>query len=329
MNKITLPIGMHDKLFKRARVTYEIERDISDFLMAQGFNRIDTPTLEHFEVFSDHVEPHHYHLFDKKGELLVLRPDVTSQIGRVIASTRVHTPTKFSYSGKVFHYQEELRGLANELSQAGIEIIGYPAREAVLEAIKTAKQSLDLAQVKSYQFEFSHAAILQTILESLALDSQEEAQLLDYIRKKNRTGLFEFTQTRSSEFDDFLQELPYLFGPSQQVLARAREIVDNERILTALDDVEQVLQSLSDLLDQTTMDLGQVASMPYYTGLTFKVFGDRVPDAFLSGGRYDQLFKRFGATELTAIGWSLDIDSVYQAIHDDLPDEGGKEGDSR
>ena len=259
----------------------------------------------------------------------MLRPDVTSQIGRVIASTRVHTPTKFSYSGKVFHYQEELRGLANELSQAGIEIIGYPAREAVLEAIKTAKQSLDLAQVKSYQFEFSHAAILQTILESLTLDSQEEAQLLDYIRKKNRTGLFEFTQTRSSGFDDFLQELPHLFGPSQQVLARAREIVDNERILMALDDVEQVLQSLSGLLDQTTMDLGQVATMPYYTGLTFKVFGDRVPDAFLSGGRYDQLFKRFGAAELTAIGWSLDIDSVYQAIHDDLPGEGGKEGDGR
>ena len=67
----------------------------------------------------------------------------------------------------------------------------------------------------------------------------------------------------------------------------------------------------------------------YYTGLTFKVFGDRVPDAFLSGGRYDQLFKRFGAAELTAIGWSLDIDSVYQAIHDDLPDEVGKEGDGR
>ena len=72
------------------------------------------------------------------------------------------------------------------------------------------------------------------------------------------------------------------------------------------------------------MDLGQVAAMPYYTGLTFKVFGDRVPDAFLSGGRYDQLFKRFGAAELTAIGWSLDIDSVYQAIHDDLPDESGR-----
>ena len=32
MKKTTLPVGMHDKLFKRARVTYTIERDISDFL---------------------------------------------------------------------------------------------------------------------------------------------------------------------------------------------------------------------------------------------------------------------------------------------------------
>ena len=52
MKKTTLPVGMHDKLFKRVRVTYKIERDISDFLMSQGFNRIETPTLEHFEVLA-------------------------------------------------------------------------------------------------------------------------------------------------------------------------------------------------------------------------------------------------------------------------------------
>ncbi len=36
----------------------------------------------------------------------------------------------------------------------------------------------------------------------------------------------------------FYKNCLYLFGPSQQVLARAREIVDNER--RALDDIEQV-----------------------------------------------------------------------------------------
>ena len=55
MKKTSLPIGMHDKLFKRARVTYQIERNISDLLMEKGFNRIETPTLEHFEVFGDEV----------------------------------------------------------------------------------------------------------------------------------------------------------------------------------------------------------------------------------------------------------------------------------
>ena len=68
MKKTTLPVGMHDKLFKRARVTYKIERDISDFLMSQGFNRIETPTLEHFEVFSDTITKNNYNFFDKSGE---------------------------------------------------------------------------------------------------------------------------------------------------------------------------------------------------------------------------------------------------------------------
>lgn len=110
MNKRTLPQGLHDKLFKRAKATYEIERTVSDLLMERGFHRIETPTLEHFEVFSDQVNRDNYHLFDKEGQLLSLRPDITSQIARVIASTRVHTPIKFSYSGKVFQSQELMRG---------------------------------------------------------------------------------------------------------------------------------------------------------------------------------------------------------------------------
>ena len=70
MKNTTLPIGMHDKLFKRARAMYTIERDISDLLMNNGFNRIETPTLEHFQVFGDEVSANNYNLFDKKGELL-------------------------------------------------------------------------------------------------------------------------------------------------------------------------------------------------------------------------------------------------------------------
>lgn len=318
MKKTSLPIGMHDKLFKRARVTYQIERNISDLLMEKGFNRIETPTLEHFEVFGDEVSSSHYNLFDKKGALLSLRPDITSQIGRVIASTQVEPPIKFSYSGKVFNYHEEMRGLINEHTQAGVEIVGFPVAEAMPEAIYSAKEALDRAKVPSYRFEFSHAAVLQTIFAGLGLSDEDKKRLAIDIVDKNITKLKEFTKARPSDFDDLIQRLPYLFGESSQVLAEARLLTRNEAILAALDEVEDLIEQVKPNLSLANLDLAQFPSMPYYTGVMFKVFGDKVPDAFVSGGRYDKLFERFGAKELTAVGWAVDIDSVYQAIHDSL-----------
>ena len=318
MKKTSLPVGMHDKLFKRARVMYEIERDISNLLIKQGFNRIETPTLEHFEVFADDVSSEHYHLFDKKGNLLSLRPDITSQIGRVIASTRVETPIKFSYSGKVFKYNEELRGLANEHTQAGVEIVGYKAQDAIKDALLSAKNALKASGLKDYKFEFSHARILQTIFANLDIPETAKKDLATFIQDKNVTGLNEFTHRYPSEFNALIRQLPFLFGESHQVLKKARQLTNHQTILSALTDLEDLLQELAVSLAEITLDLAQIASMPYYTGLMFKVFGDKIPDAFVSGGRYDKLFERFGAKELTAIGWALDIDSVYQAIHDHI-----------
>ncbi len=324
MNKRTLPQGLHDKLFKRAKATYEIERTISDLLMERGFHRIETPTLEHFEVFSDQVNKDHYHLFDKEGQLLSLRPDITSQITRVIASTRVHTPIKFSYSGKVFQSQELMRGLENERTQAGIEIIGFPAQEAYQDAISSAKEALDKLGLQGYKFEFSHAAILKTIFEHLGLTGGLAEELSLHIRDKNITKLNEFTKRYPSEFDAFIRQLPYLFGDSRPVLAQARQAVQNPQLLKAFDQLEELITLVERDLGNVTVDLAQLSTMPYYTGMMFKVFDQQLPDAFLSGGRYDKLFERFGAQEVTAVGWALEIDAVYQAIRKDIDYEGGQ-----
>ena len=112
--------------------------------------------------------------------------------------------------------------------------------------------------------------------------------------------------------------MPFLFGETNAVLTKARQLTDSEAFLTALDSLEVLTNRLSDSLPETTLDLAQLPAVPYYTGMMFKVFGDKVPDAFVSGGRYDKLFERFGATELTAVGWAIDVDSVYQAVHDDV-----------
>ena len=167
----------------------------------------------------------------------------------------------------------------------------------------------------------SHAAILQTIFETLALPQDAGEALAQAIRDKNITQLNTFTKRYPSELDAFLKALPFLFGESYQVLDKARYLVENERILAALTDLEMLLEQVSDVLTESYIDLAQMPTMPYYTGVMFKVFGNKVPDAFASGGRYDKLFERFGATKLTAVGWAVDIDAIYQAVHDHL--EGG------
>ncbi len=49
--------------------------------------------------------------------------------------------------------------------------------------------------------------------------------------------------------------------------------------------------------------------------MMFKV--SDAPDAFCTWVRYDKLFERFGATELTAVGWAIDVDP-FITVHDDV-----------
>jgi ATP phosphoribosyltransferase regulatory subunit len=312
-----LALGMHDKLFKRAHSVYQIETKVSNFLIANGFNRIDTPTIEHAGVFEDELDTHNYHLFDQHGDLLVIRPDVTQSIARVVATTKVTLPVKFSYSGKVFRNHDELKGLENERTQAGVEIIGFDAAVAISEALNLAKASLTLAGVEAYRIELSHAGILQTIFSHF--DDGQVPRLAKLIKQKSITGLHEFVKQNPSEFDAFLIDLPRLFGSAESVLIEAEKLVRNADVLAAL----AAIQNLSRDLPQATVDLGMLPKRNYYTGVMFRVFSDKVPYAFLSGGHYDNLFERFEAGAVSAVGWALDVDAVYEEIREQLVFDGG------
>ena len=63
-----------------------------DLSAAFGFKSM---AYELSDQYSNINHTHNYNFFDKSGDLLTLRPDITSQIGRVIASTQVETPIKF------------------------------------------------------------------------------------------------------------------------------------------------------------------------------------------------------------------------------------------
>ncbi|EOT45776.1 MULTISPECIES: ATP phosphoribosyltransferase regulatory subunit [Enterococcus] len=318
MRRKQLPAGTKDRLFRRAEGVYQLEYKINELLRQRGFQRIETPIIEFAEVFEgSHNQEGFYRFFDNQGRLLTLRPDMTSPVGRVIASTKVELPLKLRYSGKVFRYHDEMKGLQNEFTQAGVEIIGFPSLKAEYEAILSADCVLSALNIPNYSIEIGHAGIFQQIVSELKLDGAQAEQLKIHFLNKSITDIADLVQQHPSSIDAFLKEIPKLFGDIESTVAKAKQLLpENHPILTDLAEIETLINFFSEeLTSRLRVDLGMVGLMDYYTGIMFSSFSEGIPENFLSGGRYDYLFKRFDLAQTSSVGWAMNVDTLFDRLY--------------
>ena len=311
----SLPSGTKDKLFREANGAYQLEKQVNDIVKKRGYQRIDTPVIEFEDVFysEEKNEKEFYRFFDKQGRLLVLRPDMTMPIGRVIATTGIQPPLKLSYSGKIFRSNDAMLGEQNELTQAGIELVGYASLKAEVECITCAVEILEELKIPNFHFELGHAQIFRLIVQFLELDEQAKTNLQIYFNHKNLTDLNEFVALYPSELDAFICAIPRLFGEADEVLSIARELLPkSSKIIQVIDELDRIVQIIKTQHPtiSLTVDLGLVALMDYYTGVLFSGYADLVPDIFLRGGRYDHLAEQFGHPVIPAVGLGINLDTL-------------------
>ncbi|WP_086313982.1 ATP phosphoribosyltransferase, regulatory subunit [Enterococcus sp. 7F3_DIV0205] len=310
-----LPAGTKDKLFREANGAYQLEKQVNEIVTKRGYQRIDTPVIEFEDVFysEEKNEKEFYRLFDNQGRLLVLRPDMTMPIGRVIATTGIQPPLKLSYSGKVFRSNDDMLGERNELTQAGIELIGYSSLKAEVECITCAVEILEALKIPNFHFELGHAQIFRTIVTSLDLGEAEKSELQIYFNNKSLTDLKRFVEKHPSELDEFICAIPRLFGEADEVVPTAKKLLPKEsRIMTIIDELERLMTIIEahHRKISLTVDLGLVALMDYYTGVLFSGYADLIPDIFLRGGRYDHLAEQFGHPAIPAVGLGINLDTL-------------------
>ncbi len=312
--KRSLPSGTKDKLFREANGSFRLEQDVCQIFSNRGYQRVETPIIEFEDVFgSQNIQDSgRYRFFDPKGRLLVLRPDMTLPIGRVVATTGVTPPLQLYYSGKIFRSNDELAGNQNEQLQAGIEIIGYDSIKAEIECIVCAQEVMKKLKITQFHIEMGHAIIYQEILKELQLSAKDEEEFKMHLLNKSISELAVFVEEHPSSLDGFIRKLPWLFGEAEETIAWARELVDHEKILQAFDEL-LAIQAAVQLVDPAislTVDLGLVQVMSYYTGTIFRGYADHTPDYFLSGGRYNHLLEQFGDQALPAVGLAFDLDTL-------------------
>ncbi|PGZ11081.1 ATP phosphoribosyltransferase regulatory subunit [Bacillus cereus] len=318
------PNGTRDYLFEECTLIEEVEQKLRRTFLDRGYEEIRTPTIEFYDVFAFQNRPIDeekiYKFFDEKGRIIVLRPDMTIPLARVIGTQRWDTPLKVTYSGNVFRANESLSGKYNEMVQSGIEIIGIDNVRAEIECVISVMQALQKLKVQSFTIEIGQVQLYKCIVKKLSIYDEEESVLRAYIESKNYAGLSNFIEEkkldRSDETVRLLERLPRLFG-SLDVIEEAEKLASSNEMKMAIARVKEIYETIEKLGygSYISIDLGMVQHLDYYTGVIFKGYIYEIGEEIISGGRYDELIGNFGEM-MPAVGLAVQVNQIVKALQE-------------
>lgn len=310
-------------LFEESLARREAEGMLSDLFVGRGFSEVMTPGMEFYDVF--HADSmaipaeSMYKFTDAKGRLLVMRPDSTMPIARLVA-TRLKgadLPIRLYYAQDVYRFHHGLSGHNDQMFQAGVELVGAAGERADLEILSLAAQALRQSAGDAFRLEIGHVGFFQTLLREIGTDAESEDALRGLIESKNYAGLADALDALPpDEAVDAMRRLPRLFG-GEEVLDAAKALGRGEEIRAALASLAGLYRALCDLglKDQVILDLGLVQENEYYTGVIFRGYIEGSGDTVVSGGRYDTLLQQFGPA-LPAVGFGVNVDCLTKAMLD-------------
>jgi ATP phosphoribosyltransferase regulatory subunit len=314
-----IPPGVQYIFDEEVRIRRLIERRIMEVFEGWSYSEIILPIFDYADLFALGMGKEQaemtYRFTGRDGKLLALRPEMTSLVARTVA-TRFKDrprPIRLSYSGEVFRWDEPRSGRQYAFHQIGLEHIGSDRLEADTEVLVIAIEALLKLGLEDFTITLGHVDFFKGISERLALDEESTNSLRTLIDRKGSTGVEEFLRgVADPAAREAFGRLTSLAG-KREVIEEARRFVSGGASAGALDDLDRVFNIAEELgLDRyIDIDLGDVAGLDYYTGLTFNIYAAGLGTALGRGGRYDELLSNFGHGE-PAVGFSLCLDWIAQ-----------------
>jgi len=168
--QIRRPRGTRDFLPKEMTKRDYVEAVIRRVFESYGFQRIETPIFETFELFAlrsgEEIRSKMFVFTIDEGEM-VLRPELTAALCRMIATGEIDLsvrPLRFYYIGRCYRYEEPQAGRYREFWQAGIELMGSPYPEADAEVIAVAVEVLEELGLRDYELRIGDLEVLRGFL---------------------------------------------------------------------------------------------------------------------------------------------------------------------
>ncbi len=321
--KMHTPEGVRDIYNRECETKLAIQKKLSTVLHLYGYQDIQTPTFEYDDVFRKEIgstsTKELYRFFDREGNILTLRPDITPSVARA-AATLFETedfPIRLCYAGNTFTNHTSYQGRLKENTQLGAELIGLDSIEADAEMLAMVVDGLKRTGLKEFQVNIGHVDFIQSLLEATGLEDDEMDEIRTLINNRNYFGVEEILDNRSAKesVKEAFHILPELMG-GPEILESAARIAPSAEARLAITRLQQIykLLRLYKAEDHVTFDLSMSGSYGYYTGIIFRAYTYGTGDAVVRGGRYDHLLEKFGKST-PSIGFAIIIDELMSALN--------------
>jgi ATP phosphoribosyltransferase regulatory subunit len=330
-----LPAGMRDLLPEETRRRRALARRVLDHFALHGYQLVTPPAFELAEVLErglGALDPADVLRFiePESGEVAALRPDMTPQIARMVATRlgREPRPIRLCYEGTIVRRRQGRARRHRQVPQAGVELYGAPGAAGDLETIELAASVVAALGLTGAVLELGHASVARALLDPLP--ASLAAEVGDALGQKDGARIERLLSGRPS--GKAVAALCDLHGGGPGEVS-GEALIDRAAPALAGTGAEGALRELRALWAAASarpglaavmrLDLGEVRGFAYYTGVIFHVLSPGPGEPIGAGGRYDDLLERFDAP-MPAIGFALHLDAVAWAreaagIGDDAP----------
>lgn len=310
-----IPSGTRDVLPDEMRELRAVTDRIRDVFEQAGYGEVATPALEYESTFArtDMAGSRPaYRMFDEQGNVLVLRPDMTIPIARLVATrySGSEPPLRFCYFANAYRGVRPQRGQSREFLQAGVELIGSPGPQGTAEALSVLCAALDAAGLETYRIGLGDAALYPALLGALGVAPEQREIILAELVEGDFVGVEREVRALGLAEDvvALLLRVPQTRGGVEVFDGLEGALHD------ALGGMRDVLALLApEVAARIIFDLGLVRSIGYYTGAVFQVYDPAYGVPLGSGGRYDELLGEFGRP-LPAVGFALNVERLHIAL---------------
>lgn len=295
-----LPEGLRDRLPPQAEAASRVTRALLDAMKAYGYERVAPPLAEFRETLDGDGSGRNLLRFTDpvSQRTLAIRPDITTQVGRIATSRLAHAPRplRLSYAGQVIKLKASELRPEREMMQVGAELIGNDSVAAAREIVRVALDSMAVAGIDGITIDFTLPDLVETLAgSSLPLAADKIASVKAELDAKDAGAL-------AALGAEAYLPLIAAAGPFSDAIARLKQLDGGGALASRIGALEEIASEVGDKAS-ITLDPTERHGFEYQSWFGFSLFVRGATGAIGRGGSY--VIDHGDGNAEPAIGFSL------------------------